>query len=76
MAESRNIIEVVNQAAVQAATVIMMALRDAQAGFQPTTAVSHRVTKQRYSGPILVKLLFNLGTQTGTLNYLILTWGS
>ena len=42
----------------------MMALRDAGAGPQPNTTLSHREPQgQRYSGPILVKLTLNWGAQ-------------
>ena len=55
MAELDSIKEVVNHAAMQAATAVMMALRDAKAGSWPTTAVSHREPqKQRHSGTVLV----------------------
>ena len=63
MVKSGNI-KVVNQEAVKVLTAEMMALGDAEAGPLPTTAVSHREPdKQRHSGPILVKLVFNWGTE-------------
>ena len=42
MAEPGNMKEVGYQAAVQAARVVMMALRDVEAGPQMTTAMIHR----------------------------------
>ena len=41
MAASEGIKEVVNQAAVQAATAVIMAPRDVEAGPQLTTVASH-----------------------------------
>ena len=41
-AESEGIMEIVNQVAIQAATLVMMALRDVEAGPWVTTVASHR----------------------------------
>ena len=69
MVESDDIKEVVNQVAVQVAMVVMMVLRDTEAGPQPTTTASHREPqKQRYTGPILVKLVSDLDTQDRYVN--------
>ena len=49
-----------NQVAVQAAMVVMMALRDMEAGPWPTTMVSHKELQREWqNGPVLVKLLCN-----------------
>ena len=60
MAESDLVKEVVNQVAVQVETVVMMALRDTEAGpNQPAWWAIGSHKKQRHSGPILVKPVFN-----------------
>ena len=64
MVDLENIKEVVNQAAVQAANVVMMMLRDTEAGSQLITVASHRWPKrQRHSRPILNKPAFNWDVQ-------------
>ena len=56
MAELEGIKEIVNQVAVQAATAVMITLRDADAEPQPTTTASHtEPQRQRHSGLILKK---------------------
>ena len=56
MAELENIKEVFNQAAVQAAMVVIMTLRNAEVGPWPTTAESHsEPQKQIHNGPIFEK---------------------
>ena len=47
MAESESNIEIVNQVALQAAMVVMVALKDAEAVPSVTTAVSHREPQDR-----------------------------
>ena len=42
MTESEKIKEVVNQVAIHAAMVVMMALSDAEVGLQPTMAASQK----------------------------------
>ena len=60
MAESEGIKETVNQLAVQAATSVMMALRDAKKGPQPNTMASHgALQRQRHSEQILVQPALN-----------------
>ena len=51
----------VNQVVIQAATVVMMALRDTEAGPWLATVVSRELQRQRHSEPVLVKLAFNWG---------------
>ena len=64
MVESKNIKEVVSQVVLQAVMVVMMALRDAKEGPQPTTTASHRSPqKLRHSRLILIKPVFNWSTQ-------------
>ena len=54
MANSGSIIEIVNQAAVQAATVVMMAFRDSETGHQPATMpIKQNNLRQRYVGMVL-----------------------
>ena len=64
MAHSGVIKERVNQAAVQAATVVMMAFRNTEIGPWPTTILNQWQTqRQRHGGPILEKPKFNFDTQ-------------
>ena len=69
MVESENIKEVVNQPSVQVMVAVMMSPRDTEAGSQLSTVVSYReLQRQRYSGPILVKLAFFKTTFTSACN--------
>ena len=62
MAESENIKEVVNQAAIQAAVAVIMVLRDVEAGHPLTTVASNRKPqRQRHSQSVLAKPAFNWG---------------
>ena len=62
MAESDSMKEVINHAAVWAATTIMMALREAKP--QLTTTVSHTQPQaQRHGGPEPMKPTFNWRVQ-------------
>ena len=64
MAETEGIKDILNQSAIQPATLVMAALRDAEAGSQPIALATHRkLQRQRYSRPILVKPAFNWDTQ-------------
>ena len=71
MAESEGIRELVNQAAVQAATAAMMVLRDVEAGPQLTTRASHRKPEREreiYSRPVLKSQYLTGLLRTGTWN--------
>ena len=65
MAKPEGIKEIVNHVAIQEAmAVMMMTLRDAEAGPQPTIAASYREPqRQRHGGPILVKPAFDWDAQ-------------
>ena len=77
MPESESIQATVYEAAIQAATVLMMALSDADAGPQPATTASLREPqRQRHGRPALERLHSTGMTRTGILNYLILRWRS
>ena len=55
---------IVTQVAIQAAMVVMMVLRDTEAGPQTTNVVSHRKPHSyRHSGPVLAKPTFNWGVK-------------
>ena len=61
-AEGMKVIE--NQVAIQAASAVMMALWDAEAGPWLTTMASHRQPQRnRHSKPVLSKATFNWATK-------------
>ena len=65
MVEYEGTKEIVNQAAVQMATVVMMAFKDTDTVPQPTLKTSHREQqRQRHGGPVLEKPSFDMDTQT------------
>ena len=62
----RKIKEIVNLMAVQVAVVVMMVLRDTEAGSWPTASVSHRQAhRNRHTRPTLAKPAFNWGAKDG-----------
>ena len=64
MAGSEVIKEIVNHIAIQAATAVMMVFKDADTEPKPSPMVTYRVPqRQRYSGAIHEKSLFNLDAQ-------------
>ena len=64
MADSASIKEIVNQVAVQAATVVMMAVRDTETVPLPATTSNQLETqRQRHGGPLLERPKFNWGMQ-------------
>ena len=67
MEESENIKEVVNQVAIQVAMVVIMALRDTEAGSKPTSVVSHEETQWANTGKTSVSLGHT--HNTGMLNF-------
>ena len=73
MADSACIKEIVNQAAVHAATLVMMAFRDTQTGPQPATLQNQwKTQRQRNGGLALEKPRFNcdmLDRYVGLLNF-------
>ena len=64
MAISEGIKEMVNQAAIQTATAVMMAFGDTNTRPQTTPTVSHKeLQRQGHGGPVLEKPLFNWDAQ-------------
>ena len=64
MAESDGIQEIVNKAAIQVATAVMMVLRDADSGTQPATTASLREPQRQRNGtPALEKPSFHWNAQ-------------
>ena len=65
MAESECMKEIVNQAAIQVAAPVIIALRNAEAGPWPTTMASQRESqRQSQSGTIQKKTAFNWSART------------